>query len=172
MSKTYALAREVTLHEQMRADFKALFPDADEETILDTLEGETDLVELIVAVLESAETDKGMAAACETRIAELTERAARFLKRADAKRGVVKLAMERSGRPKIEAPAFTVSLKAVPQSVIITAQEQIPATYMVQPEPPPPKPDKRAILEALKAGTAIAGCTLSNGGQTISVRRK
>ena len=80
--------------------------------------------------------------------------------------------MERSGRNKIEAPAFTVSLKAVPQSVIVTAQEQIPDAFMVQPEPPPKRPDKKAILEALKNGTAIAGCTLSNGGQTIAVRKK
>lgn len=172
MTDTYALTQTLTLHEQMKVDFKALFPDADEETILDTLEGETDLVELIVAVLESAEADKGMVAACEARIAELTERQGRFIKRADAKRHVVKLAMERSGRNKIEAPAFTVSLKAVPQSVIVTAQEQIPDAYMVQPDPPAPRPDKKAILEALKAGTAIAGCTLSNGGLTISVRKK
>lgn len=172
MTDSYALAQSLTLHEQMKVDFKALWPEADDETLLDTLEGETDLVELIVAVLESAENDKAMAAHIGERIKELSERSARFEKRAETKRKVVQMAMERSGRSKIEAPAFTVSLKAVPQSVIITATEKIPANYMVQPDPPPPRPDKRALLEALKAGTSIDGCTLSNGGQTISVRKK
>ncbi len=172
MNDTYALSRSLTLHEQMKVDFKALWPDADEETLLDTLEGETGLVELIVAVLESAEQDLAMNRVIVERIAELNERAARFEKRAETKRKVVQLAMERSGRKKIEAPAFTVSLKALPQGVIITATEKIPAAYMVQPDPPPARPDKRAILEALKAGKGVDGCTLSNGGQTISVRKK
>ncbi len=172
MTDSYKLTQELSLHEQMKVDFRALWPDADEETILDTLEGETDLVELIVAVLESAEHDKAMVEFIGERIKELNDRAARFEKRAETKRKVVQMAMERSGRNKIEAAAFTVSLKATPQTVIITATEKIPPAYMVQPDPPPAKPDKRAIMEALKGGTAIDGCTLSNGGQTISVRKK
>ncbi len=172
MNDTYALAQELTLHEQMKVDFKALWPEADDETLLDTLEGETDLVELIVAVLESAENDKAMAAHIGERIKELNERSARFEKRAETKRKVVQMAMERSGRSKIEAPAFTVSLKALPQSLIVLAAEKIPDAYMAQPEPPPKRPDRRAILEALKAGTAVEGCTLSNGGQSLAVRKK
>ena len=172
MNDSYVLTQALTLHEQMKVDFKALWPDADEETLLDTLEGETDLVELIVAVLESAEADLAMNRSIAERIAELNERAARFEKRAETKRKVVQMAMERSGRKKIEAAAFTVSLKALPQSVIILAAEKIPEAYMAQPEPPPKRPDRRAILEALKAGTAVEGCTLSNGGQTIGVRKK
>lgn len=172
MTDTYTLTQTLTLHEQMKVDFKALFPDADEETILDTLEGETDLVELIVAVLESAEADKGMALACEVRVSEINERAERFQKRAEAKRRVVQMAMERSGRLKIEAPAFTVSLKVVPPSLILLNPEQVPEHFMVHPEPPPAKPDRKAILAALKDGKQIPGCTLSNGGQTLAVRKR
>lgn len=169
---TYALSQEVSIHEQMKVELRALYPDADEATILDTLEGETDVVELIVKVLESAIDDQTMTAVCGLRINDLKARIERLEHRAEQKRKIAQMAMERTGRKKIEAAEMTVSLRAVPQAVIITAPEQIPDAFMVQPEPPPKRPDKRAILDALKRGQRVEGCTLSNGGMTLSMRTK
>ena len=35
--------------------------------------------------------------------------------------------------------------------------------WMVQPEPPPPAPDKKAIASALKCGEDVPGCRLVQG---------
>jgi hypothetical protein len=39
----------------------------------------------------------------------------------------------------------------------------IPASFLRQPEPPPPSPDKKALAEALKRGEDIPGVRLTHG---------
>lgn len=55
---TSPLMAELTLHEYVGAQLVAQFPDADEETLADTLEGLTDLREMLARVIRSFLDDR------------------------------------------------------------------------------------------------------------------
>lgn len=56
-----------------------------------------------------------------------------------------------------------ISIKATPAAVVIDDEKLIRGDLMVWPTPPPPRPDKRAIAEAIKAGETVAGAHLESG---------
>lgn len=164
-----ALADHLALKERLLAEFPELAED--ERTLLDTLDGISRLDEAIIAVIRSAEEDRTLVAALAIRIEELEERKARLEKRIERKREIAAEAMERGGLKKLTAPDFTLSLSAGAPKVIITDEGQIPAHLMVTPEPPAPKPDRRAIAGLLKSGVDVPGCVLSNPQPHLTVRR-
>ncbi len=61
--RTNMLQREVTHHQYLRERLEATFPDADEETLRDTLEGMTNLTEMLAEVLRSCLEDQSLASA-------------------------------------------------------------------------------------------------------------
>jgi hypothetical protein len=172
MSNAHAVQMALTHHEYLREQLRFAFPEADEDTLADTLEGESNLDQLLIAVMRSADEDEILVAGIKARVEELNERKKRIERRIEAKEAIVLSAMERANLKKIEAPDFTVSTRAVPGKVVITDETLIPAEFMRTPEPPAPVPDKKAIGDALKANTEVPGCLLSNGGAGLSVRRK
>ena len=77
--------------------------------------------------------------------------------------------MEETGLEKLTEPDFTVSLRISPPGVVITSEADIPEWFWI---PQDPKLDKRAILDAIKAGTAVSGAQLSNSKISLAVRTK
>lgn len=167
------LAVAIQNHNTKRDELLRQFPglEHDEETLLDTLEGIDNLTDQIVAVVRSSEDDAAMVSAIKARQEELRGRSERLQARSEAKRIAALNAMLESGRRKLEMPEFTLSVASKPPSVIITDESLIPADYMRTPEPPAPKPDKKALTAALKDGASVPGCVLSNSGFTLQVRR-
>ena len=144
-------------------------PEIDETTLLDTLEGATDLNEAIGEVVRSALEDEAMLNGLKGRLEDLKLRLARIKHRLEKKREVALAVMEDTGIEKLMEPDFTVSLRVSPPGVVITSEEDIPEWFWV---PQDPKLDKRAILDAIKAGTAVTGAELSNSKISLAVRRK
>ncbi|WP_425419053.1 siphovirus Gp157 family protein [Oricola indica] len=144
-------------------------PDIDDETLADTLEGATNLHEALAALVRSAIDDADLVAALKTRIAESRERLDRLSGRMEKKRALALVAMEEAGLDKIMEPDFTLSLRTAPPSVVVTDESLIPEWFFV---PQPPKLDKRALLDTLKAGTFVNGAALSNSRRSLSVRTK
>ena len=70
------------LKQQLTADF----PDTDEETLADTLEGITELHEMIAAVIRSALVDEALQTGLRTRLEEMRQRLARLEERGAKKR--------------------------------------------------------------------------------------
>jgi hypothetical protein len=93
----------------------------------------------------------------------------RFETASDKKRKVALDAMEEAGIEKIVEPDFTVSLRTQPPIVVVTDPELLPEFCWI---PQPPKLDRKRVLDALKAGTAISGATLSNSRVCLAVRSK
>jgi folylpolyglutamate synthase/dihydropteroate synthase len=75
----------------------------------------------------------------------------------------VLISMQDAGIHKIESPYFVVSVAKNPPSVEVYNQEVIPMEFMKTPPAPPPSPDKKAIIEAMKSGVDVAGCRLRQG---------
>jgi hypothetical protein len=144
----------------------------DDQALSDTLEGISDFADAVAAVVRSMDDDEMMAVGIGCRCEELKARQQRYEARFASKRVALALAMERAGEKKIVAPDFTLSLTPTPQKAIITDEAILPADYLARPDPPAPRPDKRLILQALKDGYEVPGATLSNGGQTVTLRKK
>lgn len=163
------IASALSLHCEYRKRIKDEFPDLDEVTLADTLEGLTDLNEMLAAVVRSALDDEAIVAGLSTRLADMKARLERIEHRAKRKREIVREAMLAADLAKLSEPDFTASLKQSAPTLDIVAEDQIPPAYW---KPQPSKLDKQGILAALKAGTSIAGARLAATGIQLSVRSK
>ena len=103
------IVREIGHYEYLFERLVAAFPDADEDTLRDTLEGLSNLPEMIGAVVRSELEDRALAKGLKGRIAEMGERLGRFEERADKKRDTAREAMVSADIRKITEPDFTVN---------------------------------------------------------------
>ena len=150
----------------LRANLKDIIGD-DESLAADMVEGQTDINEAIQAAVALVSQDETHARAIDDHIKALETRKHRLSERARMTRTAIAIAMDQAGKKKVETALGTVSVRAVPPSVQITEEAEIPTEFWKQPEP---RLDKKALLSALKNKKIIPGATLSNGGQTIAIK--
>ena len=163
------LATTLTYHQYFRERLEAAFPDADEETLMDTLEGMTNLTEMLAEVVRSCLEDQSLASALRSRVSDMQERCARFEARARKKRELVCSVMEQATLKKLMEPDFTVSLRPVRAPLMIIDEAAIPGDYW---KPQPAQLDRMGLISALSNGRDIPGAVLGNPPMTISVRTK
>ena len=153
------LSIETEKYLQLRERIALAYPEVDEETLLDTLQGITDLHEMIAAVIRSALVDEALHAGLRFRVEDMRERLSRLELRANKKRELALEAMTETGLSKLEQPDFTASTRAGSPALIVIAEERIPEAYWL---PQPPKLDRQGILGELKRGVEIPGAEMSN----------
>ena len=163
----HLLSKEYTRFAELRRRLVEADPEIDETTLLDTLEGATNLHEAIGEVVRAALDEEALADGLKRRLGRMNERLDRIASTSARKRQVALDVMEEAGIEKILEPDFTVSLRTAPPSVVVTDPELIPEFCWI---PQPPKLDRKRVLEALKAGTAITGATLSNSKVCLAIR--
>lgn len=139
----------------------------DEETFLDTLDGETDVLDREIDAMQS---DEGLAEAIRAREADLRIRRERLEMRADAHKKALKLIMDATGLKKLERPLATVSIRAGSVSVSITCEADIPTQLMR--EKVTRIPDKAAIKAQIEAGETVPGAELVRGDDSVMVRAR
>jgi hypothetical protein len=161
------LRQSLTAYQVIRQRIIALEADIDEATLADTLEGITDLHELVAAVVRSALLDEALAEGLKSHIAALQERLRRLTERADARRQIARDAMMEVDIRKIAAPDFTVSMRPGSPALVVSDAAAIPADYWV---PREPRLDRFGLIADLKKGVAVAGAALSNPEPVLSVR--
>ena len=169
MNSGYKLGQELAHHEYLRKQLAERFPDANEETLLDTLEGMTDLNDMLAELIRSSLDDKALVAALKQRVIDMKLRCARFETRAQKKRDLVWSMMEHTGIKKIAAPDLTVNLRAGKASVVVTDERKIPKNFW---RPQAPTLNHPALYKALMAGKTVLGTMLNNPSPTLSVRTK
>ncbi len=166
---SYAMAHELSLHERLREQLVSECPTIDEETLADTLEGLTDLNEILGAFVRSYLDDIALTAALKSRVMDMQDRLSRISKRSDKKRALVTSVMERAGLKKLAEPDFTVSLRPSRPPLLVDDETAIPAAFW---NPQPPKLDRQALIGALSAGQGVPGAVLGNAPMTIAIRTK
>ncbi len=166
---TAPILRELAHHEYLRERLAADFPEVDEETLRDTLEGLTDLDEMLAAVTASYLDDRALVAALKLRLAEMQARLGRLDATADNKRRLIARVMERAELPKLTRPEFTLSWRRGAPALVVEDESRIPEDYW---KPQPPRLDRQGLLAELRSGCRVAGVALSNGAASISVRTK
>ncbi len=163
------LKLEIVRHQSLRERLLANWPECDEETLRDTLEGITDLHEMIAAVIRSALVDEAFGVGLRGRLKEMKERLSRLDLRVSKKRELALQAMTEVGLSKLEQPDFTASARAGSPALVVVAEDRIPEVYWL---PQPPKLDRQAILGELKRGIEIPGAEMNNPKPVLSVRTK
>ena len=163
------LTAETSLYLCARDRLLKRWPELDCETLTDTLEGITNLHEMIAAVIRSALVDEALCAGLRIRADEMKHRLSRLDERATKKRALALEAMTEVGLSKLEQPDFTASTRAGIPSLVVISEETIPLDYWL---PQPPKLDRQALLAELKRGDPIPGAQLSNPKPVLTVRTK
>ncbi len=161
------LTLERTRFVELRRRLLELHPDLDDTTLADTLEGATDFKEALATLIRSALEDECLAKALKERLDQMKGRLSRLEARASSKRQVAIENMEAADMRKLQVADFTASVRLGPPSVTIISEDELPIDYLL---PQPPKPDKRAILEALTGGAFVPGAVLAEPKISLSVR--
>ena len=163
------LRAEVQVYNWLRERMLDRYPDLDDETIRDTLEGITTLHELIAELIRSALFDEALQDALRTRIEEMRSRLARLAERGLKKRQLALEAMNAAGLKKLEQPDFTASARLGVPPLVVTSEQSIPEAYWV---PQPPKLDRQTLTSDLRRGDEIPGACLGNSAPILAVRTK
>jgi hypothetical protein len=159
-AKQYLIVRE-----RLRAED----PDIDEQTLADTVEGLTDIHEIVAAVVRSALIDEALVRGLKGRIEDMQSRSMRLEERAIRRRHIARDVMVETDIRKIGAPDFTVSVRPGSPILDVVDESAVPGDYF---EPREPRLNRQALLAELKLGTQIAGARLSVPEPVLSVRTK
>jgi hypothetical protein len=163
------LGLAVTTYETVRNRIRSEEKDIDDVTLADTVEGLTDLHEILAAVIRAALVDEALASGLKARIKEMQERLARLEERASKRRQIAREAMSETGIKKITAPDCTASLRPGTPSLVVTDEAAIPESFW---EPQAPRLKRQELVVELKQGRAVQGAQLSNPEPVLSVRSK
>ncbi len=165
MTLEFAAISYRTIRDRIRAED----PTIDEQTLADTVEGLTDLHEIIIAIVRSALVDEALASGLKCRIADMQGRLERLQDRASKRRQIAKDVMVELDLKKISAPDFSVSIRPGLPALQILNENAVPSIYW---QPGEPRLRRQVLLHELKEGTEIEGVTLSNPEPILSVRTR
>lgn len=163
------LAADLNAHLYLKTRLTEDFPDIDDETLHDTLEGLSSLNEDLEAVLRSRIEDEVLITGLKQRIDEMRARLQRLQERSDKKRELVGDVMERAGMPRLTLPDLTVSIRKSPLPLEVIDEVAIPATFW---RLQPPTLDRVALGNALRGGTFVAGARLGAAKSSITIRTR
>ena len=153
----------------IRDRIKAEDPHIDEQTLADTVEGLTDVHEIIAAIVRAAMVDEALATGLKGRIAEMQDRLERLQDCAAKRRQIAKDVMVELDIKKITASDFTISIRPGTPALLVLDEAAVPSIYW---EPREPRLNRQELLNELKDGAEIQGVALSNPEPVLSVRTK
>lgn len=142
--------------------------DFDQETFLDTLDGETDVMDVIGWLIQQRGEAQTFAAACKQHAAEYTERQKRLEVKAKKMASTIGDILDATEQTKITHPLATVSRTKGRQRVVISDESAVPSQLCVTTV----KPDSAAIKKQLEAGEEVPGAELVTGDKGVTIRVK
>ena len=161
------LTHSLGVYQTIRVRIIALEADIDEATLADTLEGLTDIHEVLAAIVRSALLDEALAEGLTGHIQLLQGRLQRLTERGAERRRIARDAMVEVDIKKIAAPDFTVSVRSGSPSLQVVDEAAIPDPYWEAREP---RLNRAGVLADLKRGVDVPGTHLSNPEPVLSVR--
>ena len=156
-------------YQAIRDRVRAVDPKIDERTLGDTLEGLTDLHEILAAVARAALTDEALVSGLQQRIGAMEERLDRLRYRAAARREIVCSVMIECEVKKVTAPDLTLVMRPGTPTLLVTDEAAVPAEFWESREP---RLNRQRLLAQLKLGIDVQGVQLSNPQPVLTVRTK
>ena len=144
-------------------------PQIDEQALADTVEGLTDLHEILTSIIRAALADQALATGLEGRIGEMQARQDRLQDRAAKRRQIARDVMVELDLKKLAAPDFTASVRPGTPALMVLDEAAVPSIYW---EPREPRLNRQELANDLKQGAEIAGVALSNPEPVLSVRTR
>ena len=169
MEHSTLLDQQVSRHLWYRERLVSQFSEIDEETLRDTLEGLTNLPEMLAALVRSYLDDRAMVGGLRCRMAEMQERLSRLETRASKKRDLAARTMEDADVRQLSEPDFTASLRVNRPNLVIIDEKTIPEDYWI---PQAPKLDRQGLGNAMRGGQKVLGAELGNASVGLAVRTK
>lgn len=142
--------------------------DFDDETFLDTLDGETSAMDVMGYLIRDREEAKAHAAACDDLAKKYADRAKRLKSRADAMTKAMGDILDAMGERKLTHPLGTVSRTKGRASVQIIDPDAVPSQLCKVVK----TPDKTAIKAQIEAGEDVPGAEMQTSPDGVSVRIK
>lgn len=159
----------IPLIEMVSAELtEMLGDDFDAETFWDTLDGETDAMDLIGKLICQREDAKAHEAASKAVAQDYAARAKRLADKSKAISKVLGDILDATGQRKVIHPLGTVSRTAGRVSLKITDETAIPSQLTITTV----KPDNAAIKSQLESGEVVPGAELVKGEDGVTVRVK
>jgi hypothetical protein len=154
---------------RLREQLLALDADmaTDETLFTDTLDGQSDVLDQLRAVIRHGVEAELFADALQRHIKILEQRRARFESRGDVCRNAVRAAMETLGLTRLAAEDFNVSIVPGRPRVVVSDAALLPPEFIRTKS----EPNLSAIAAALKEGAEVPGASFSNTAPIITIRR-
>ena len=156
-------------YRSIRDRIRAQDPQIDDQTLADTVEGLTDLHEIVQAIIRSAVTDEALVTGLKCRVADMQDRLTRLQDRASKRRQIARDVMIELDLKKLDAPDFTASIRDGIPSLVVINEDAVPKTYWSLGEP---RLRRQILAYDLKRGEEIEGVALSNPEPVLSVRTR
>ena len=145
----------------------------EDEALADTLEGATDLQEIIVRAAREARQAKAMAEAIVSIVKDNEARRERYLEKAERIREAIARAMQEAGLPKITAPDMTLSMSVRKPAPKVVDADALPEWAKI--EKTVFTPDRDAIKQAYEEdpqGFSCPGVIITNAEPILTARWK
>lgn len=165
-----AHAREFNrLRERLAADFGL---DIDDEAVVDTAEGETNLEGLLVSMVRRARERAAQADVCAEQVKALMERKRRHVDAAEKLCGLVAETMIETGLRKLAPGDFTATASMTKPKPEIYSEDGLPEFYTRTVRKPDLDAIKNELARCQGEGEvfSIPGVTISNGRPSLTVR--
>jgi Siphovirus Gp157 len=160
------IGRSVALYNQLKTALLLTGElSEDDQALLDTLEGETDIKEQIAELIRDARRAAAMAKGLAEIMKDHATRKSRLEHRSERNRGIAFAAMQNCGLPRVEAPDLTISISPGVPSVIIADEAAVPDSLCKIER----TPMKSEIAKLLKSGEFVPYASLSNGAPVLKV---
>ena len=137
----------------------------DDETFEGTLEGETNVMDLLDWAIRKRAERRAMAEAVAALIVGYGKKQAAHEHAADGLRDLAGAILAATGQAKIKRPGGTVSFAEGRVSVAITAADDVPTQLCRVTK----TPDKTAIRAAIEAGEQVPGAELVKGPTSVRI---
>ena len=124
------LKSEALRYQRVREALLKEWPHLDEETLADTLEGITDLHEMIAAVIRSALVDAALQSGLRARLEEMRQRLARLEERGAKKRQLALEAMCEVGLKKLSSPTSLPRRESGTPGVVVDLRRENPRRFL------------------------------------------
>jgi len=166
---TSPIAAEARVMAELRERLKEEYGLEDgEEALEDTLEGSSNLPEILSGMVRKAKRAEGYAAGMAAIIKDNQERKARFERQSETLRKQVAWAMEEAGLKKLPMSDLTVTLSAGKPPLVIPNDAEVPDECCRFKR----KPDKTKIRETISRGDAVPWAYLGNPQPTLTIRSR
>lgn len=161
------LSAELTRFRQFRHRLVEAGDAADDNLLINALEGVIALRDAIATAARSALEDECAASRLRGRLDEMEAQLRVIERRAEGQRERALQAMQEAGLDHLDAPGLRIDVRLAPPTLLVSDEGLIPDAFKRE---RPSWLDYQAIRDALKAGEQVPGAALSAPEPYLSVR--